>query len=206
MGAALTGFGLGFFVAAQIGPLSLFLIRSTLRSSLAVGVSIAAGIAAIDTLYATVGAAGAAPALSIGAARTILGIAGATILLALGVRTLWTARRVRGGFETPAEAISPRRAFLTALAATASNPLTIASWAAIFAAANGGHASPHLATTLALLAGIGAGSLSAATALAVASSLLRRRLGARALRAADATAGVALVTFGGVLGYRTLHD
>jgi putative LysE/RhtB family amino acid efflux pump len=206
MRAAITGFGLGFVVAAQIGPLSLFLIRSTLRSSLRVGVAIAAGIAAIDTLYASVGAAGAAPALSIGTARTILGVAGAAILVVLGGRTLWTARRVRAGFETPGEAIAPRRAFLTTLAATASNPLTIASWAAIFAAANGGHASPSFGATLTLLAGIGAGSMCAASALAVAVALLRRRLGARALRAVDVSSGAALIGFGGALGYRTLHE
>ena len=207
MRALITGFGLGFFVAAQIGPLSLFLIRSTLRSSLRVGVAIAAGIAAIDTLYAAVGVAGAAPALSIGTARTILGVAGATILLVLGARTLWTARRVRAGFETAGEAIAPRRAFLTALAATASNPLTIASWAAIFAAANGGaRSAPSFDATVALLAGIGAGSMCAATALAVCVALLRRRLGTRALRAVDVTSGAALVGFGGALGYRTLHD
>jgi putative LysE/RhtB family amino acid efflux pump len=153
-----------------------------------------------------VGAAGAAPALSVGVARTVLGVAGAAILIALGARTLWTARRVRAGFETPGEAISPRRAFATALAATASNPLTIASWAAIFAAASGGHAGPRLGSTLALLGGIGAGSMAAGTALAVAVALLRRRLGSRALRAVDAGAGAALVGFGGALGYRTLHD
>jgi putative LysE/RhtB family amino acid efflux pump len=206
MSSALTGFGLGFFVAAQIGPMSLFLIRSTLRSSLRVGVAIAGGIAAIDTLYATVGAAGAAPVLSIGTARTVLGVAGATILVLLGARTLWTARRVRAGFETAAEAMSARSAFASALVATASNPLTIASWAAIFAAANGGHIGPSFGSTLALLLGIGAGSMCAATALALAVSALRRRVGVRALRAADATAGAALVGFGGVLGYRTLHD
>lgn len=73
MARFLTGFGLGFFVAAQIGPVSLFLIRSTLRGSLGVGLAIAAGIAFVDSLYAAVGAAGAAPALSVGAARTLLG-------------------------------------------------------------------------------------------------------------------------------------
>jgi threonine/homoserine/homoserine lactone efflux protein len=46
----------------------------------------------------------------------------------------------------------------------------------------------------------------AASALAVAVALLRRRLGTRVLRAVDVTSGAALVGFGGALGYRTLHD
>ena len=43
-----SGFGLGFFVALQLGPLSLYLIRSTLRNGWKVGLAIAAGIAVID--------------------------------------------------------------------------------------------------------------------------------------------------------------
>jgi putative LysE/RhtB family amino acid efflux pump len=202
----LKGFGLGFFVAAQIGPLSLFLIRSTLRTSLQVGLAIAAGIASIDTLYASVGAAGAAPALTIGAARTILGVAGAAVLVVLGARTLWTAWRVRAGLEIEAERIAARRAFLTALAATASNPLTIASWVAIFAAANAGRTPPSLTATVALLAGVGIGSMCAASCLAVLVALARRRVGVRLLRAADATAGIGLLGFGGLLGYRVLRE
>ena len=59
MSALFVGFGLGFFVAAQLGPLSLLLIRSTLRSGVSIGLAIGAGVAVIDTLYAAAGAAGA---------------------------------------------------------------------------------------------------------------------------------------------------
>ena len=37
MHAFTVGFGLGFFVGLQLGPLSLYLIPSTLRGGLAVG-------------------------------------------------------------------------------------------------------------------------------------------------------------------------
>ena len=60
------GFGLGFLVALQLGPMSLFLIRSTLRGGWAVGLAIGAGIAVVDLLYAAAGAAGAAPLLTSG--------------------------------------------------------------------------------------------------------------------------------------------
>ena len=58
MSALVVGFGLGFFVAAQLGPLSLFAIRSTLRSGVAIGLAIGAGVAVIDTLYAAAGRGG----------------------------------------------------------------------------------------------------------------------------------------------------
>jgi putative LysE/RhtB family amino acid efflux pump len=59
LAALLIGFGLGASVAAQLGPLSLLTIRSTLRNGVWVGLAIGAGIAVIDTLYAAAGAAGA---------------------------------------------------------------------------------------------------------------------------------------------------
>ena len=80
MSALLVGFGLGFFVAAQLGPLSLFAIRSTLRSGVAIGLAIGAGVAVIDTLYAAAGAAGAAGLLEIEPLRVAFGLTGAAVL------------------------------------------------------------------------------------------------------------------------------
>ena len=50
MHSLLVGFGLGFFVALQLGPMSLFLIRSPLRGGWKVGLAIGAGIALIDAV------------------------------------------------------------------------------------------------------------------------------------------------------------
>src|SRR5262245_50501163 len=124
------GFGLGFVVAAQIGPISLLCIRSVLRGRVAVGVAIGLGAAVIDALCAALGATGASALLQVDAVRLTLGIVGACVLAVIGVWTLHSAFRVRLGGESDAEVASPRRAFLTSPGATASNPLTIASWAA----------------------------------------------------------------------------
>jgi putative LysE/RhtB family amino acid efflux pump len=206
MHAPLVGFGLGFLVALQLGPMSLFLIRSTLRGGWAVGLAIGAGIAAIDALYAVAGAAGAAPLLTIGPLRLILGLAGAAVLIVLGVRTLHSAFRVRLGAEADEEVASPRRAFATSLAATASNPLTIASWAALFAAASVAGATDSPTSAVALLLGVGLGSLTSVSTLAVGVSLTRRWVGARLLRTVDAVAGSGLLGFAGILGYRTFRE
>src|ERR671929_29859 len=122
MSALGTGFGMGLLVAAQIGPMSLFLIRSVLRGSLGTGLAIGAGIAAIDTLYAAAGAAGAAPALSVGSVRGVLGL---------------------------------------------------------FAAASVAGAADSAPAALALLTGVGLGSLTAVSALAVGVSVSRRWVGPR---------------------------
>ena len=199
MHALTIGFGLGFLVALQLGPMSLFLVRSTLRAGWAVGLSIGAGIALVDALYAACGAAGAASLLAIDPLRTSLSLLGAAVLLALGARTLRDAFRVRLGAELAEEVASPRRAFATSVAATASNPATIASWAAIFAAASGAGAA---AAPVLLVTGVGVGSLCWVILLATGTAAARRAVGDRAVRIADAIAGAGLIAFGCALAAR----
>lgn len=206
MHSAIVGFGLGFFVALQLGPMSLFLIRTTLRSGLAEGVAIGAGIAVVDGLYAAAGAAGVSPLLGIQPLRLVLGVLGATVLIVLGLRTLYSAFRVRLGGETPSEVATPGRAFLTSLAGTASNPLTIASWAAIFAAASTAGAARTTGQAVLLVVGVAVGSFTWVSILAGGVALARRTLGQRAIRVADVLAGLGLVSFGGALLYASAHD
>jgi putative LysE/RhtB family amino acid efflux pump len=207
--ALAVGFGLGLFVGAQPGPVSLLCVRSVLRGAFTTGVAIGAGAALIDLLYASLGLAGAARLLGIDALRLSLGAFGALVLALIGARTLWAAFRVRLGGEMPAEVATPRRAFATALAATASNPLTIATWAAIFAAAStaslgGAGESPTDAALL--LAGVACGTLTAFTTLSGLVALVRNRFGPRLLTTVDVVAGAGLLGFAGLLGWRTAHD
>ena len=205
MQALLVGFGLGFLVALQLGPMSLFLIRSTLRRGWGVGLAIGAGIAVVDALYAAAGAAGAASLLTIGPLRLILGLVGAAVLIVLGIRTLYSAFRVRQGLEVPSEVADSHRAFLTSVAATASNPTTIASWAAIFAAASVAGATDSSGGAVALVAGVALGSLAWVTVLATVIAIVRRAAGERAIRTADAVAGAGMLGFGCVLAYGSVR-
>ena len=201
MTALVVGFGLGFLVAAQLGPISLLAIRSTLRNGVYIGLAIGGGVAVIDTLYAAAGAAGAAGLLAIEPLRLAFGLVGAVVLAVLGARTLWSAFRIRMGGESHEELATPRAAFVTALAATASNPLTIASWAAIFAAAStAGGQQRHAAARR-----HGLGSLAWMTMLAGAS----RSPAAGSARGccARSTASQARVCWlRALLAYRTLRD
>ena len=92
------------------------------------------------------------------------------------------------------------------MAATASNPLTIISWAAIFAAASTAGATRTAAGAIALLCGVAVGSASWFAALTGVVSLARHRVRGAWLVAVDVVSGLGLVVFGGVLGVRTLHD
>jgi putative LysE/RhtB family amino acid efflux pump len=206
MHAAAVGFGLGFLVALQLGPMSLFLIRSTLRSGWRVGCAVGAGIASVDGLYAAAGAGGATPLLNIQPVRLALGLLGAAVLIALGTRTIYTAVRVRVGTETPLDVATPRRGLLTALAGTASNPSTIVSWGAIFAAASTAGLVHTTATAVLVVAGVAIGSLTWVTILATGVALAGRSMSSRTVRVIDGVASVSLIGFGGALAYTTTHE
>ena len=203
--ALLTGLGLGVFVAAQVGPIWLLCARSSLRYGARSGLASGAGAATIDFVYAVLGVAGASQLVQIDAARLTLGLVGAGFLLVLGARTVWHATRVRLGGEAEGEVLAPAAAFRTSLAATASNPMTIASWAAIFSAASVGHVAEHASGAAAMLLGVGVGSFAWFAVLATVAARLGRRLRTAHLRIADGLAGVGIATFGGILAWRTLR-
>jgi threonine/homoserine/homoserine lactone efflux protein len=203
------GFGLGFFVGAQPGPVSLLCVRSVLRGALTSGLAIGAGAALIDLLYAALGLAGAASLLEAEALRVAFGLFGALVLGVIGARTLWAAFRVRLGGEAEEEVATPRRAFATAVAATASNPLTIATWAAIFTAAGAatvGDAAASASGAALMLGGVALGTLTAFATLSLLVTLVRGRFGPRMLAAVDAVAGMGLLGFAGLLGFRAVSD
>lgn len=206
MTALLIGIGLGAFVAAQPGPVTLLIVRTIIRSQRAAAVAMAGAVAVVDLLYAGLGAAGAAPLVQISAIRLALGVLGGAVLVGIGLRTVWSAWRFRAGFEVLAEVATPRRAFLTGFAATASNPLTIASWASIFAAASVAGAVSSTAGTIALVGGVGLGSLAWGLVLTVGAGSLVRHLGERWIQSLDVLSGAGLIGFGGLLGGRVVAD
>jgi putative LysE/RhtB family amino acid efflux pump len=206
MSSFFVGYGLGLFVAAQIGPVSLLIVRSVVRGNFRIGFAMATAVALVDLGYAALGLAGVGRLLEENdAVRLTFGFVGAAVLVALGLRTMWIGFRARFGLETAEEVGTPRRAFATAFAATALNPLTIALWtAAASAAVSGG--SRSAAGTVALLAGVGLGTLSWYTAFAGAIALTRQRIGPRLLAAIDIGAGAGILGFGAYLGLRTARS
>ena len=203
----LSGYALGLFLAAQVGPVTLLIIRSVLRGgrALAVGLAMAVAVAAIDLAYAVVGLSGVGRLLNGGSVQLWLGLVSAAILIAIGARTLWIGWRARFGLEADDEVVAPSRAFLTAVAATALNPLTIALWTVSFPAAAPARATESTAAAAALLLGVGLGTLSWYGGFSTAVALVRKRVGERLLRFVDVASGCGLIGFGGLLGYRTLH-
>jgi threonine/homoserine/homoserine lactone efflux protein len=205
-GPLLAGLGIGALAAANVGPIWLLCVRTSARFGWRSGAGIGLGAATVDLGYAVLGALGAAALLQLAPLRIGLGLLGAAVLVYLGLRTLRDAWRVRLGAEDESEVLDPRHAFRTGLIATASNPLTILTWGAVFSGAATANVAAGPAAAVAFVVGIGLGSLLFHLVLAGVSGAVGGRLGTTALRWTDAIAGAGLVGFGLVLGVRTVRD
>jgi threonine/homoserine/homoserine lactone efflux protein len=204
MGALLAGLGIGMLVALQVGPIFLLCARTSARFGFAPGAAIGGGAATVDLAYAVLGALGASVVLQAAPLRIALGLTGAAVLAYLGVRTLYDAFRVRIGGESVLEVVTAAAAYRTALVATASNPLTILTWAAVFSGAAVSEIAGDAGKAAAFVVGTALGSLTSHLLLAAVMSALGSRLNATALRLIDVVSGLGLVVFGVVLGTRTL--
>jgi threonine/homoserine/homoserine lactone efflux protein len=126
------GLILGFTIAAAVGPISLLVIRRTLAEGRVVGLVSGFGVATADGTYGAIAAfgLGAITDLLVGGQR-ILGLVGGMFLLWLA----WQTARA----EPTEPATAPGRrgglagAYLSTLGLTLTNPMTILSFAALFA-------------------------------------------------------------------------
>jgi putative LysE/RhtB family amino acid efflux pump len=200
----LTGAGLGFLVAAQVGPAWLLAVRSVIFGRLLTGLLVGLGAATIDVAYGAVGLAGAASLLRISGLRFGLGLLGAAVLITLGALALRRATRLGSQAEPSPQHRPAARPYLTALGATAGNPMTITSWAAVFSAASTARITHTTTGTALLLAGIGLGTATWFTVLSTAMTLVRRLTGPRLHQAITVLSGLGLIAFGITLAWQTV--
>ena len=126
------GLLVGFPVAAAVGPISVLTIRRTIAHGRAYGLASGLGVASADASYGAVAAFGLTAITSVLlGARTILALVGGAFMIWLAIRTI----RAR-----PAVAAAPSNdrpglagAFASIYGLTMTNPMTIVSFAAIFA-------------------------------------------------------------------------
>jgi putative LysE/RhtB family amino acid efflux pump len=166
----------------------------------------ASAVAFVDVLYGTLGLAGLGRLLNGDVFRLVLGLVSAAILVAIGARNALIGVRARMGLEGVDDVVAPQPAFLTAVAATALNPLTIALWTVSFPAAAPTSARGSVVHAVELLVGVALGTLTWYSGFSTAVALARKRVGARLVRAVDVVSGFGLVAFGGLLGYRAVAD
>jgi threonine/homoserine/homoserine lactone efflux protein len=189
----LQGIAIGFSIAAPVGPIGLLCIRRSLAGGRGLGLATGLGAATADAAYGFVAAFGltAVSDVLVGG-RFWLGLLGGVFLCTLGVRTF---------LQKPAERAAEARgdsllaAYLSTLVLTLTNPMTILSFAAVFAGLGLGTA-PDWAAASAVVLGVFAGSALWWLILSTGAGLLRSRIGPRWMLAVNRLSGVVIFAFG----------
>jgi threonine/homoserine/homoserine lactone efflux protein len=218
------GVVIGFSIAAPVGPIGVLCIRRTLADGRAAGFVSGLGAATADAVYGSIAGFGltAVSGALIGG-QAWLRLVGGLFLCYLGVRT-WRSRPVDAASpdeDTPARIASgtgapgrrtgggrtsgPRGpaardlagAYATTLLLTLTNPMTIISFAAIFAGLGIAAARDYGSAAL-LVAGVFTGSALWWFILSGIASSVRGRLRAGSLRWVNLAAGAIILSFGGL--------
>jgi threonine/homoserine/homoserine lactone efflux protein len=188
------GFGVGVMVAAAVGPITLLCLRRALIDGFAAGLASGLGVAAADALFGAIAAFGltfAAGALE-GSSRW-LGLVAGMVLIGLGFALYRApARESRAAISAAGLA----GAFATTLVLTLANPMTILSFAAIFAGLELAGTQAGYAGATVLVAGVFAGSIAWWLALIGAVGLIRERITPALLAGVNRVTGVIVVLFG----------
>ena len=189
------GLVIGFTIAAAVGPISLLTIRRTLAHGQLYGLVSGLGVATADATYAGIAAFGlTAVTGALVSGRVALGIVGGVIIAALGIRTMLSTPG-----EVARDAAQPglASAFASIYALTMTNPMTILSFAAVFAGV-GLVAGSSFADAAVLTLTVWLGSGLWWVLLTSIVSWARERVSTRALLWVNRVSGAALVAFGAV--------
>ena len=185
---------LGFSIAAPVGPIGVLCIRRTLADGRVVGLATGLGAAAADGLYGLVAALGLTAITSaLLGVQTWVRLAGGVFLLWLGFVTLRAkpaahAATARGGGGVAG-------AFASTFLLTITNPMTILSFAAVFAGLGIGAVSTAWGGAW-LVLGVVLGSAAWWLILSGGVSLFRSRFDERRLVWVNRISGAIIIAFG----------
>lgn len=200
--AMVKGMLLGLSIAAPVGPIGVLCIRRSLAEGRAMGFVTGLGAATADAAYGAVAAFGLT-ALSnfLVGQRVWLGLIGGVFLTFLGVRTLLSRPAERAADAT---ASSLGSAYLTTVALTLTNPLTILSFVAVFAGLGFGASSDYGNATW-LVSGVFVGSTLWWLILSFSVALFRSRMTPHWMRRINQLSGAIMLGFAGYALFSSLH-
>lgn len=195
----LRGLALGFAIAAPVGPIGVLCIRRTLAEGRLAGLASGLGAATADAIYGFIAAFGLTFISSLLISyQDAIRLVGGLFLLYLGVKTLVApvAEQPAPGLAAPASQRGLLGNYASTLVLTLTNPMTILSFAAVFAGLGVGASSGDYGSAAVLVLGVFLGSALWWLALSAAVSLLRSRVTPRGLRWVNRVSGVIILSFG----------
>jgi threonine/homoserine/homoserine lactone efflux protein len=193
----LQGLLIGLSIAAPVGPIGVLCIRRTLAFGWKTGFISGLGAASADAIYGSIAGFGLTfISAFLVRQQELLRLAGGLFLCYLGVRTLLARPAQSVSNATEAKSDSLTGAYLSTFLLTLTNPLTILSFAAIFAGlglASGAGSASH---AVILVIGVFIGSALWWLLLTSIAGLFRQRITPKAMLWINRISGLIILGFG----------
>jgi L-lysine exporter family protein LysE/ArgO len=196
---------LGLGAAAPIGPVNVEIARRSLRGGFRAGFLLGCGAVTVDVTYAILSSLGVRPLLHRPKVMAVLGVAGAAVLAYLGVMCFvsavrqWRAAAANHDSEKPAE-----RHYVTGLAMTSLNPMTLAFWCVVVPGMVGQWSANPVRDLPWVCIGVFSGAISWVVAFTGTMSWVGRRGKRATWLAADIAGGTMLLGFAAYALWRVL--
>ena len=195
-GFFLQGLVIGFSTAAPVGPIGLLCIQRSLAKGSISGLISGLGAATADAAYGSIAAFG------IASVSTLLVNQQAWIRLVGGAFLIFLGTRIY--LRAPSDSAAPMKTrnlfgdYASTFVLTLSNPLTIISFAAIYAGLGLAGAGGDYTAAVAVVSGVFSGSVLWWVVLSAGVGSLRARLRPNGMRWVNRISGAILFTFGAV--------
>jgi len=190
----LRGLIIGFSIAAPVGPIGVLCIRRTLAKGRASGLISGLGAATADAIYGCIAGFGLTFISNMLISQQVwLRLVGGAFLCYLGLKT-FLARPVEQAASVEGNGLVS--AYASTFFLTLTNPMTILSFAAIFAGLGVASANANYISAGALVLGVFIGSALWWLTLGGGVGLFRARFNPRGLRWVSRISGVIITGFG----------
>ena len=190
------GLLIGLSIAATVGPMSLLCIQRTLNKGQLYGLVSGLGIATADGVYGSIAAFGLTLITNFLIQEQIwIRLIGGIFLIYLGAKTILSKPPERAA-ALNMKTNSYLGAYASTFLLTLTNPLTILSFAAIFAGIGVGSASKSFLSAAAVVLGVFSGSTLWWIILTSVINLLRKKMNAQWLLWINRISGAIIMLFG----------
>ncbi|MFN5060038.1 MAG: LysE family translocator [Chloroflexota bacterium] len=185
MEALWRGIGMGFMIAVPVGPIGLLCIRRTLAHGWRAGFASGLGAATADTLYGFLAAAGLTFLTTLQRPAAMLG----------GFLLLYMAWQTATSIPTHQATVRHSNMYLSTLALTITNPMTIIVFLGMFAGLSGVNTLDTTSAIL-LVLGVGLGSTIWWLMLSHITARLGRDISPNGMRWINRISGILIGAFG----------
>lgn len=190
----LKGLVIGFSIAAPVGPIGVLCIRRTLADGRASGLATGVGAATADAIYGSIAGFGLTLVSNVLIAQQLwLRLVGGAFLGYLGIRTILTKPSERSSVAGGSGLVA---VFASTFFLTLTNPMTILSFAAVFAGLGLAGTGGNYVSAGALVLGVFTGSALWWIVLSSGAGVFRTKFNPRGLQWVNRISGAIITGFG----------